>query len=279
MDYSILLSLIVSTNYVLSIYIKSKGTDRNDPNVVRQRLINVSMMTIVNCVIVICYLHWTKGYSIPEILFKLGFLMPMNLKSVVEFVYELLKIILLLNVLYMGPILDEYITEGNPYSMKKIISQFDTIYNLRDHLIGPVTEEITYTSLLITISVPYSFGPSNDDNNSNSGVVQYCLFKSLYFGIAHIHHAYHLLNQEEYQGRYVTVFVSCFIQFMYTTVFGTYTNLQFVQSGGNLLSCILAHVICNVYGLPQAPQTMDSKKHMVLLSVGLVSFIYLARVL
>lgn len=270
MNYASVISLIISINYVLSVYINSKGADRNDPIVIKQRLWNVGLISVVNCVIVVVYLRYVFQFSVFESLVKIGFIPSFtNINQFFVYVYEIIKIFILLNILYVGPLFDEFLISGNLDAICDLKHQLKDIYSIRDHLVGPLTEEITYTSLLLNIS-----SPPVDDHN-----ILYCFYKSLYFGIAHIHHAYYLLKQEQYQGQYGTVFTSCFIQLLYTTIFGTYTNLQFIRSGNNLASCILAHIICNIYGLPQAPRALSSGKYVALLVVGLFSFVYLGRLL
>jgi prenyl protein peptidase len=73
-----------------------------------------------------------------------------------------------------------------------------------------------------------------------------CWIAPLFFGFAHIHHAFVKL----YKGHQLipTVFSTIF-QFAYTSVFGAYVAYVFLRTG-SLVAVVLCHSMCNSMGLP-----------------------------
>jgi prenyl protein peptidase len=73
----------------------------------------------------------------------------------------------------------------------------------------------------------------------------------LYFGIAHLHHAWGNYKQWGGTARALrNALLSSTFQFAYTTVFGWYASYLFVRTG-NVWSPVLCHSFCNYMGFPE----------------------------
>ena len=73
----------------------------------------------------------------------------------------------------------------------------------------------------------------------------------LYFGIAHLHHAWEMYQAGGCTNRARTsALLTSALQFVYTTVFGWYASFLFMRTG-TVWAPLLAHVLCNVMGLPR----------------------------
>jgi prenyl protein peptidase len=65
--------------------------------------------------------------------------------------------------------------------------------------------------------------------------------------MAHLHHAWDSVRQKKKD--YQLILVHAGFQFLYTTLFGWYAALMFAKTG-LLLPAIVAHILCNYFGLP-----------------------------
>jgi prenyl protein peptidase len=73
------------------------------------------------------------------------------------------------------------------------------------------------------------------------------LITPCYFGLAHLHHAWDCLRLKKMDTR--LILLNAGFQFLYTTLFGWYAALIFAKTG-LLLPAIVAHSLCNYFGLP-----------------------------
>jgi prenyl protein peptidase len=72
---------------------------------------------------------------------------------------------------------------------------------------------------------------------------------------AHIHRYWELVHQEKHDKGTAAVIVG--IQLCYTTVFGWYATFLFLRTG-HLMAPLVAHVFCNVMGLPALGQAFTA---------------------
>lgn len=72
----------------------------------------------------------------------------------------------------------------------------------------------------------------------------------LFFGVCHLHHAWGLSQVHGPSGHIMAL---CFLQFLYTTVFGWYATWVFLCTG-SILASMLVHSLCNIMGLPPFSQ-------------------------
>ncbi|KAA0196197.1 Family U48 unassigned peptidase (U48 family) [Fasciolopsis buskii] len=73
-----------------------------------------------------------------------------------------------------------------------------------------------------------------------------CLVSPLFFSLAHFHHVY---GEIKHGKSFQSAVSSAVFQVCYTTVFGIYSGFLMLRTG-NVISAILAHSICNCFGLP-----------------------------
>ena len=76
----------------------------------------------------------------------------------------------------------------------------------------------------------------------------FCIwFSPLFFGIAHLHHAFQFIFLEK--KKVIPVLLQSLFQFGYTSIFGWYSALLLVYNY-SVLSPIIAHSFCNSMGFP-----------------------------
>lgn len=232
-----LLSGIVSSLYWIGLYVKPVEGDRDDPAVVKSRVMRIAASTTVALAVgpfvAQRYLGGTYGEN-----FELQGL-DINLPGT-------LKGLGLTMVLFMGPMLYNDLTHPDPGSW----------LDLRDFLFGPITEELVYRSVIIAFYKRASLSTS-----------QIIWETPLYFGLAHLHHAV-------VRYRSGISFKECAIpalaHFLMTTVFGAYAAKLFVTYN-SVWPSIAAHIFCNLMG---PPDFQGPRWYQALLVVGLAAFSY-----
>lgn len=122
------------------------------------------------------------------------------------------------------------------------ISRSFTWPKIRNYLIAPLAEEVTFRSCIIT---PFLHLEEFENGRISLTAISWCT--PLFFGIAHLHHA--LQNVKEKNCRVKIVILTSVFQFLYTTVFGAYASFCFIKTG-SLLGVIMLHSFCNFMGLP-----------------------------
>ena len=166
---------------------------------------------------------------------------------------------------------------GNSQNKGSILSMFPIcIQDIRDYcavslmspeialralFFAPISEELIVRAglVLIMASSGSSISVSGSQSNSNTFDSWYIAARCpLWFGIAHIHHAYTQWKdgtQGEAQ-RHVNkgvllkrIFVHTMAKTTYTSIFGYMAVLLYLRSG-NLIAPIVAHMICNWVQLP-----------------------------
>ena len=149
-----------------------------------------------------------------------------------------------MTLLYVGPLMDLFLfyvfTKGKTLYVD-YKDEFSNIYCLRNYIFAPITEEIFYTSMLLNTYLMLC--------PIESLSLKTLLWQpSLFFGLAHIHHAYGSFRTGD--QNLITILMNTIIQFGYTTLFGAFTNFIFLRTGGNLWACMFAHSFCNIMGFP-----------------------------
>ncbi|CAO1615246.1 unnamed protein product [Jaminaea pallidilutea] len=232
--------------------------------------------------------HWTLRF--PQILLALGMPLPLSVPcfltdallplkpGIVEYLSTHLIPVLtyplaLTAILFAGPLYVEYLYDNLPVprlrsqqqqrhgekggsneessdraavptqgAIQKIRAWFKSwwnLYGLRNFIVGPLTEEFIWRSCILAVSA-YS-------GSSRSWLI---FGTPLYFGLAHIHHAW-----EVYTSRGRTDAAMRFavlqstVQFAYTTVFGWYANWLWLRTG-SVVAPLVSHTFCNIMGLP-----------------------------
>ncbi|KAG2733685.1 hypothetical protein G9P44_003210 [Scheffersomyces stipitis] len=251
------LSLAVASSYVAAIYFHQPpqvgGKDRNEPHVIRYRFRRITVL----CIVLVLALPWIvqdEKYSYMDIIRQLG-LCPglshsMNVwTDIINIVYSFVLII----VLFVGPI---FLYLVQPHELQDdFINNFTTIHGIRDHIFAPITEELIYRGVILAITQAW--------------------YTPYLFGVAHIHHAYHLYKYKGIQLSMV-LFNSAF-QFVYTSLFGILANHIYIKYNYNLWCPIVVHMMCNLMGFPSlVPEDGEWQTvYYILLVVGLGGFFFL----
>ncbi|CDO93468.1 unnamed protein product [Kluyveromyces dobzhanskii CBS 2104] len=251
----------VSLSYVVAVHAVSRDVNefkirRDDPNVIRARMKAILGLTAFHLVSIPLLLKYMNGDSIITTLLRFG-LVPGFLNGTesglptwapVTYLKDSFKHLSLAAVLYSTPLLDSLLhycfmpDKSLSDIVPDIMYEFSNVWGVRDYIFGPVTEELFYTSMMLVIYLRLGFSEHYDATYLKLVVPNL-------FGIAHLHHAY-----EQYSlglMNLVNIVFITLLQMSYTWLFGSFTNHLFLNSAGNLWSCVLIHTFCNFMGLPQ----------------------------
>ncbi|EES18066.1 hypothetical protein BDA96_09G113400 [Sorghum bicolor] len=128
----------------------------------------------------------------------------------------------------------------------------------RNYVVAPFTEELVFRACMIPLLLCGGFKMST------------IIFLSpVFFSLAHLNHLFELHQQG---CNFMRSLLIVGVQLGYTVIFGWYAAFLFIRTG-NLLCPIVAHVFCNMMGLPvfSSPRTKASVAFMA----GLISFFWL----
>lgn len=248
-----ILQLYISASYVVPLYTTSKDslnfkTKRDDPRIIMMRMKRLSLMMSVNLILIpsLETLLGLNEMTVVQNFLNLGLLPGFQYSTRPSFdihnTFEgITKSLWLVSLLFVGPLSDNLIYYFlRPRALLvEFRDEFWNLWSFRNFCFAPLTEEIFYTSMLLNIYLATR-------DHLSWGILLWQ--PSLFFGIAHAHHAY-----ESYQsGEYTlpAILVSTIFQVTYTTLFGALTNFIYISSGGNTWACIALHSFCNILGFP-----------------------------
>ena len=129
-----------------------------------------------------------------------------------------------------------------PYWSSLILGQGSSVIcwiNLRNLVIAPFTEEFVFRGCIVRALEAVTENPW--------GAVSLCWIAPLFFGVAHLHHAFQRLFKDKEAA--LPVILQTLFQFTYTTLFGAYTSYAYLRTK-SLLAVVLSHSFCNYMGLP-----------------------------
>lgn len=106
---------------------------------------------------------------------------------------------------------------------------------IRDYVVAPFAEEVVFRGCMVCPLLSAGLRPP-----------MATAVAPLFFGTAHVHHAYVKLRDG---GSVANVVISTIVQFAYTTLFGMYAAHAFLRTGSTP-AVIFCHSFCNVMGLP-----------------------------
>ena len=268
---SIIFCLMLTILYVVPLYlipIKIRRLNRNDPIHIKYRLIVSSVSTLF--MIILSYtLNITN--TIPwNFDNEVSFLLLIGLQ--IDKILESVVITLLLFMLfYLGPIVVSTIhsitlcsyntTISGTLLIKKdkisigtvlskhvddFLHHYSKLVLFRNFVNATITEEIVFRALMIPLLYKSWVLESSSLSSSSSSPWTVILSCPIFFGIAHIHHCI----EEIRNGSKVTIaIIKTVVQITYTSIFGFIAALLFMRTG-NLISPLVAHIICNFFGLP-----------------------------
>ncbi|GAA5840770.1 hypothetical protein JCM11251_001693 [Rhodosporidiobolus azoricus] len=232
--------------------------DRNHPAVIKARLVAVSLASLSSCAAFpLLVSPWARTslasyrLALPIATKLLGFSLRPSASSSFFPTADLVRLILyplgLTASLFAGTWYVQYLAGDLPWQKgwtsggwwKTVKSKFDGWRGMRNYVVAPLTEEVTFRSCIVAASYLGGF--------SKTSLV---FLTPMWFGLAHVHHAWetYLAGGRTKQALVQGVVQSTF-QFAYTTLFGWYASFLFLRTG-SILPPFLAHALCNMLGLP-----------------------------
>lgn len=252
----VLSCLGLATVFVLSLYAVDAGLSRNHPKTVRRRLSAIAFVCIVSPLYLWMWSDSRVPQGSPHLLQVLG------VRSVGFFPAVALSLLLVV-VLYIGPIF-QCLSEGDNMFEHIINGRRDL--NFRTYVFAPFAEELVFRACMLPVLVPWL---------GDSLSIAVC---PLFFGLAHIHHIMEWRRRRD-GTRLIHALAASFIQFCYTSVFGTFSAYLFVRTG-HLASPVVSHALCNAMGLPSfesIPSHPYKRSVGVAYVLGLVCFLALLK--
>ncbi|OBZ91763.1 CAAX prenyl protease 2 [Choanephora cucurbitarum] len=245
--------------YVAGFYVFSVQGDRNSPNVIRARMKSVMLASLLSALMVWYYLQATTDY----LWVALG-IRPVS--------WYLLSPLFLTVLLFLGPLSVLYFDRELPFqthcSFSDIKAIWTSLIGQRNYCVGPLTEEFVFRACMIAVLFHAGMNSS-----------QLIFISPLYFGVAHVHHAWNTYVQlgKTHQALKRALFSSLF-QFVYTSIFGWYESYLFLRLG-SLWPPVLCHSFCNMMGFPDLDGFSYRPKYQKYIIAscfisGLVLFIY-----
>lgn len=249
---------IIALLYVASLYIWSSDYNRDHPETIKRRFISVTAVMAISpiFVYVLC-----QGQITAELTFwQLLGLKTSHLGQAIAFP------LLLTALLFLGPI-SVQVYNGSWRTIGRATYWVESVRDLvwiRNHLVAPLSEEFTFRACMLPILLQ-KFSQTKS-----------ILIVPLFFGVAHLHHLF-----ERIRGGFDkrTAIIISILQFLYTTLFGTYSAYLFIRTG-HFMAPFIAHVFCNHMGFPDIQDLMAQpdkvrKIFYGLYVAGLVGFIVL----
>ncbi|CAL9055355.1 CAAX prenyl protease 2-like isoform X1 [Musa acuminata AAA Group] len=131
----------------------------------------------------------------------------------------------------------------------------------RNYVVAPITEELVFRACMIPLLLCGGFG-----------TYSIVFLSPIFFSLAHLNHFLELYYQQKYS--FMKAFLIVGLQLGYTVIFGWYTSFLFIRTG-SLISPIVAHIFCNVMGLPVLSSPRTKGTATIAAAAGLVGFLYL----
>ncbi|KAG9458987.1 hypothetical protein H6P81_003495 [Aristolochia fimbriata] len=145
--------------------------------------------------------------------------------------------------------------------MNGIHSNRANVMAWRNYVVAPLTEELVFRACMIPLLLCGGYKTYN------------IIFLSpIFFSLAHLNHFLELYYLQSYSFFKAAAIVG--IQLGYTVIFGWYAAFLFIRSG-NLLAPIVAHIFCNVMGLPVLASPRARGLTIIASVSGCVAFLWL----
>ncbi len=227
--------------FVLSLYLVDSGLSRNHPVTVRRRVRATIAVCILSFLLVYLLLLQSDGISLSQYMNVLGFRTAGLLAGTVT---PCLLVLMLYTGYLVQTICDQSWNRNLVWSRRDLMA--------RDYVVAPFAEEFIFRGCMLAVLC--------------SAMEKYraIFVPPVLFGLAHLHHL-----MEWYRGKLaVPLSHACLgviLQMTYTSIFGLFTSFVFVRSR-HLVGVILAHSLCNLFGLPPVEEALQSpwKKTIIL---------------
>lgn len=169
--------------------------------------------------------------------------------------------LLLTALLYLGPLVmaafdstsdsDELEDESKVGFVQEFYTKMTSdIFVWRNFVVGPLTEEWVFRACMVPVLLCAGY--------SQLKVMLLC---PLFFGLAHLNHYWETVSHEK-RDHGVAALITGF-RFAYTTIFGWYAAFLYLRTG-HLLVPLVAHIFCNVMGLPAIGDAINSPNNKVI---------------
>ncbi|KAG6917169.1 hypothetical protein DXG01_003605 [Tephrocybe rancida] len=217
---------------------------RDDPSVIKARLLAGSLATILNCGLVF-YILWFVvggrpdrfGVTLETMIARLGF-------KTYRLDMDLILPHLVTPVLFFGPLFGMYLGQHLPFQARyslqvDVVDKFTSWVGIRNYIMAPITEELVFRACVIAVY-----------HMSGASANRMIFLGPFSFGLAHVHHAWDTFNR---YGRNASAakraIIMSLFQLSYTMVFGFHCSYMFLRTG-SVYPAISAHIFCNIMGLP-----------------------------
>lgn len=184
--------------------------------------------------------------------------------SFTEYLIKMIKTISIILSLFMGPIYVDFIdrfgqAQTTQDRRSSLENRLDTMLFVRNIAVAPIVEEWTYR---VCVLLPWRI----------SGISpELMVFASpVYFGAAHLHHFIQRYKESE---PLIQALITTIVQFVYTTVFGWISTYIYICTGSWVCS-VLAHALCNWFGLPDFSVLAASNYRYKMKPSGLMRFFH-----
>ncbi|KDR77595.1 hypothetical protein GALMADRAFT_245743 [Galerina marginata CBS 339.88] len=247
---------------------------RDDPDVIRARLVAVSVATLVCCLCVFGVLWAHVGGTLRNLdLAADATLLRLGLPLSFEFRFKDVYPHLVTPILFIGPLFGGYLGKELPGQRNwlwesHMKARFLSIQGVRNYCVAPLTEEIVFRGCVLAIY-----------HLSGASRTRMIFLAPLTFGMAHIHHAWDTYNTHgrHYAALKRAIITSCF-QLGYTTLFGFHVSYLFLRTG-SIFPPITAHIVCNIMGIPEIGYELrkfQRYRHAIIsiYLIGIVGFVY-----
>ncbi|XP_047337052.1 CAAX prenyl protease 2-like [Impatiens glandulifera] len=142
----------------------------------------------------------------------------------------------------------------------KMLQHISNISAWRNYIVAPLTEELVYRACMVPLLLCAGFGTYN--------VIFFC---PIFFSLAHLNHFLEFYMQHQSLARAFTIVG---LQLCYTVVFGSYASFLFIRTG-HFIAPLIAHVFCNIMGLPTLYSRESGGLVTVSFLMGMMGFILL----
>ncbi len=218
-----------AASFVLSLYLGNVHLPRDHPKTVRRRLLAVSILTVLS----------------PPTLFLLADNNPdrTTFSNLLEttgvqyrgILYAIIYPVAIVCLLYLGSIVQRLTDEDQEEGILTFLRTERRDILIRNFVVAPVAEEVVFRSCMVPLLLPHL---------GRGWTIVLC---PLFFGVAHLHHMFEHLKAGTLSVSQALVNIC--VQTSYTSLFGMFSAHLFLLTG-HVTSAIVAHIMCNVLGLP-----------------------------
>ncbi|OUM65592.1 hypothetical protein PIROE2DRAFT_59888 [Piromyces sp. E2] len=264
---ALIICFLLASFFVGSLYIfdrkKQLKLSRDHPEVIKKRFISILIVCVVSPIALTIFYYIKNVFNNNPFNFFLKTLGITYQNTIIGICLGLLLVL----IIYIGPMVVMYM-QNEMFFQNNNYKQINfTLIELRNIIVGPISEELIFRSCMISVCYLANF--------SNTFMI---FVLPLFFGIAHVHHAYELYSLHKNEENIIIQIVfSIVLQFSYTNLFGWFASFLLLRTG-NVLSSIFAHALCNLFNFPNVNAVLSATGktkiiYTVCYFVGLILFI------